>query len=136
MAFFYTIFLDTKKTAGPRGKRGPKRGRAQRGHAHKQGSDDDDEEEFADPLGEDNENEEEEEAEEETVSGKKAWLNKSNCIPNFLCPFCDAGFVRHDSYQSHLGQHKKQLNHGSGGTLDSAAAPVVSSNLDVQTVSK
>ena len=78
---------------------------------------------------------------QENFQAKKAWLNKSNCIPNFICPFCDAGFVRHDSYQSHLGQHKEQLEESSSAVVsgegggDQLLQPVVSSNLDVETVS-
>lgn len=72
---------------------------------------------------------------ENSAAGKKAWLNKANCIPNFVCPFCDAGFVRHDSYQSHLGQHKSQLD-SSSMNPEEMAQPVVSSNLDVDTVLK
>lgn len=30
------------------------------------------------------------------------------CVPNYLCGKCDAGFVRKDSLQSHLNQHKEQ----------------------------
>ena len=39
--------------------------------------------------------------------GRKQWLAKTMCEPNFNCPFCDAAFVRVDSMQSHLRQHQK-----------------------------
>ena len=41
------------------------------------------------------------------VVGRKQWLSKAMCEPNFSCPFCDAAFVRVDSMQSHLRQHQK-----------------------------
>ena len=41
------------------------------------------------------------------VFGRKQWLSKAMCEPNFSCPFCDAAFVRVDSMQSHLRQHQK-----------------------------
>lgn len=97
------------------------------------GNDDEEhEEELDDEAGAGTDLDHDDEGEETTGQRKKAWLNKSNCIPNFVCPFCDAGFVRHDSYQSHLGQHKKQVIDNSSTDADK---PVVSNNLDVATVS-
>ena len=40
-------------------------------------------------------------------SGRKQWLSKTMCEPNFSCAFCNATFVRIDSMQSHLRQHQK-----------------------------
>ena len=39
--------------------------------------------------------------------GRKQWLSKTMCEPNFSCAFCNATFVRIDSMQSHLRQHQK-----------------------------
>ena len=43
--------------------------------------------------------------------GRKQWLSKTMCEPNFNCPLCDATFVRIDSIQSHLRQHQKLQPH-------------------------